>query len=129
MKDCNQCGKCCIRYGGNSLSASDRDLDWWESNRPNIFNLVKDKEIWFDPKSGESMETCPWLNKAPGQDKYLCDIYLDRPEDCRFYPTHIDEMIRDECEMIEPQDLVNPKKAQIDLDIIMSDSRPSIVKL
>ena len=127
MKECNQCGKCCIRYGGNALSASDQDIDWWENNRPDIFNLVKNKEIWFDPKSGKPMDACPWLNKVPGQNKYLCDIYLDRPEDCRFYPTLIDEMIRDECEMIESRDLLDTKKAQNNLDIIMSDSRPSIM--
>jgi Fe-S-cluster containining protein len=124
VKACNQCGKCCIRYGGNSLSASDQDLDWWENNRPEIFKFVRDKDIWRDPESGTPMTSCPWLRKVPGEEKYLCDIYFDRPEDCRFYPTHIDEMIRDECEMIEPRDLANTKKAQMDLDIIMSDSRP-----
>lgn len=127
MKECNQCGKCCIRYGGNSLSASDQDLDWWENNRPEIFNFVKDKKIWADPKTGKPMDACPWLSKVPGQNKYTCDIYYDRPEDCRFYPTLIDEMIRDECEMIEPRDLINMKKAQEDLDLIMSDSRPSVI--
>ncbi|MFT4712051.1 MAG: Fe-S-cluster containining protein [Candidatus Azotimanducaceae bacterium] len=124
MKDCNQCGKCCIRYGANSLSASDQDLEWWENNRPHIFNFVKDKEIWIDPETNEPMSVCPWLRKEPNQEKYTCDIYFDRPEDCRFYPTRIDEMIQDECEMIEPRDLINAKKAQKDLDIIMSDSRP-----
>ena len=49
MRDCNQCGKCCIHYGGNGLSASDEDLNWWENNRPDIFKLVKNKQIWFDP--------------------------------------------------------------------------------
>jgi Fe-S-cluster containining protein len=127
MKDCNQCGKCCIRYGGNSLSASDQDLDWWENNRPNIFRFVKDKEIWIDPATNEPMSACPWLRKEPNQEKYSCDIYYDRPEDCRFYPTLIDEMIKDECEMLEPRDLINTKKAQKDLDIIMSDSRPSVI--
>lgn len=33
-------------------------------------------------------------------------------------------MVRDECEMLEPRDLVNPKQAQKKLDFIMSDSRP-----
>lgn len=125
MKDCTQCGKCCIRYGGNSLSASDQDLDWWENNRPNIFSLVKDKKIWIDPETDEPMSVCPWLRKEPNQAKYTCDIYFDRPEDCRFYPTRIDEMVEDECEMIEPRDLLDTTKAQKDLDIIMSDSRPS----
>jgi Fe-S-cluster containining protein len=55
---------------------------------------------------------------------YTCSIYLDRPEDCRHYPSLIAEMIRDECEMIEVTDLDNTKKAQVTLDILMSDSRP-----
>jgi len=33
-------------------------------------------------------------------------------------------MIRDECEMIEPVDVRNTRKAQQQLEIIMSDSRP-----
>jgi len=125
MRDCNQCGKCCIHYGGNGLSASDEDLNWWENNRPDIFKLVKNKQIWFDPATSAPMETCPWLRKLPNQAKYTCEIYFDRPEDCRLYPSSIDEMIRDECEMIEPMDLRNIRKAQQQLDIIMSDSRPS----
>ncbi|MGO2562932.1 MAG: YkgJ family cysteine cluster protein, partial [Pseudoalteromonas nigrifaciens] len=52
-------------------------------------------------------------------------IYLDRPEDCRHYPSLIAEMIRDECEMIEITDLSQPIKAQIKLDFIMRDSRPA----
>ncbi|MEZ8196882.1 YkgJ family cysteine cluster protein, partial [Vibrio cortegadensis] len=52
-------------------------------------------------------------------------IYFDRPEDCRHYPSLINEMVRDECEMIEITDLENPKKAQKDLDNLMSTSRPS----
>ena len=125
MKGCNQCGKCCIRYGGSGLSASDEDLDWWENNRPEIFAFVRDKKIWVDPKTNEPMEVCPWLRKAPNKTIYTCDIYFDRPEDCRFYPTLVDEMITDECEMIEPGDLNNLKKAQKNLDLILSDSRPA----
>jgi len=34
-------------------------------------------------------------------------------------------MVRDECEMIEVIDLTNPKQAQLKLDILMKDSRPS----
>ena len=36
----------------------------------------------------------------------------------------IDEMVRDECEMLDLRDLRNPKKAQRDLDLLMADSRP-----
>lgn len=64
--------------------------------------------------------------KSPNEaDKYTCSIYLDRPEDCRHYPSLISEMVRDGCEMIEITDLQQPKKAQVKLDILMQDSRPS----
>ena len=59
----------------------------------------------------------------PDQNKYTCDIYYDRPDDCKFYPSTLDEMVRDECEMIEQKDRTNPKQAKKELDIIMEDSR------
>ena len=60
--------------------------------------------------------------------KYTCSIYLNRPEDCRLYPSLISEMVRDECEMIEAIDLDAPIKAQKQLDILMQDSRPTAPK-
>jgi Fe-S-cluster containining protein len=130
MKDCNQCGKCCIKYGGGDLSATQEEIDLWEIFNPDIFRFVKNNEIWFDPASGSRLQTCPFLETSPKKDpyaknKYTCSIYADRPEDCRHYPSLIPEMVRDECEMIEAIDLENPKKAQIALDILMSDSRPA----
>lgn len=130
MKDCNQCGKCCIKYGGGDLSVSHEEIDLWEIFNPEIFEYVKGNEIWFDPTSGQKLERCPFLETVPqsvnsvSQLKYTCSIYLNRPEDCRHYPSLISEMIRDECEMIESIDIQNPKKAQTTLDIIMIDSRP-----
>ena len=130
MKDCNQCGKCCIKYGGGDLSATKEEIGLWEIFNPEIFKYVKNNEIWFDPESGVSLDTCPFLDIAPKKaplapNMYTCSIYLDRPEDCRHYPSLIAEMIRDECEMIEVIDLNNTKKAQVKLDILMSDSRPA----
>jgi len=130
MKDCNQCGKCCIKYGDGALSATQDEIDLWEIFNPDIFEFVKNDEIWFDPKTGVRLNRCPFLEieppkKANAQKKYTCSIYLDRPEDCRHYPTLIAEMVRDECEMIEAIDLTNPKKSQRTLDILMQDSRPS----
>ncbi|AVW95426.1 YkgJ family cysteine cluster protein [Vibrio parahaemolyticus] len=130
MKDCNQCGKCCIKYGDGDLAATQEEIDLWELFNPDIFEYVKDGKIWFDPETREQLHRCPFLEMAPKtkaeeQDKYTCSIYLDRPEDCRHYPSLIDEMVRDECEMIEVVDLENPKKAQKQLDKLMSSSRPS----
>jgi len=36
----------------------------------------------------------------------------------------IDQMVEDECEMLEVKDLTNPKQAQKKLNRIMADSRP-----
>lgn len=97
----------------------------WELFNPHIAQYVRGGKIWVDPKTGAQLQRCPFLVLEPCQQKYTCSIYHDRPEDCRHYPTHITEMIRDECEMIEAVDLENPKKAQIKLDNLMQQSRPA----
>ncbi|WP_075186203.1 YkgJ family cysteine cluster protein [Teredinibacter haidensis] len=129
MKNCNQCGKCCIKYGDGDLSATKYEIDLWEIFNPEIFKFVNDNEIWFDPESNSRLRRCPFLEAEPKKDSlapniYTCSIYLDRPEDCRHYPSLIHEMIRDECEMIELVDLENIEKSQIKLDLLMRDSRP-----
>ncbi|MBH0025589.1 YkgJ family cysteine cluster protein [Pseudoalteromonas sp. SWN29] len=128
MKECNQCGKCCIKYGGGDLSASKEEIDLWELFNPEIYEYVKNNEIWFGPETGLRLDACPFLEIAPKKDPlaknmYTCSIYLDRPEDCRHYPSLIPEMIRDECEMIEAIDIKNQTRAQHKLDILMIDSR------
>ena len=77
----------------------------------------------MSPETGKPIELCPWSTKQPDSNIYTCDIYFDRPDDCRYYPVTIAEMIKDECEMLEPHDLKDPKKAQQRVDIIMADSR------
>jgi Fe-S-cluster containining protein len=128
MKDCNQCGKCCIHYADGGLSATPQEIDRWEDNRPDISRYVSGGQIWISPVTGEQMPRCPWLRKLPGQEKYICRIYDDRPEDCRYYPVDIDQMIRDGCEMLQDRDLANPRKAQRTLDTLMADSRPPVIK-
>lgn len=80
----------------------------------------------MDPDTGKQIEFCPWLQKTPNQPKYTCAIYFDRPDDCKHYPVTIEQMVNDECEMLEVQDLANPKNAQKKLDILMTDSRPAV---
>jgi Fe-S-cluster containining protein len=123
MKSCNSCGKCCTKYSNGRLSASADEIEYWEVFRPDIARYVRDGRIWFDPDSGEEITLCPFLNKK-SENFYTCDIYHDRPEDCRFYPVTIAEMIRDECEMLDAKDLIKPDLAQKALDILMADSRP-----
>lgn len=139
MKECNQCGKCCIKYGDGDLSATKEEIDLWELFNPDIYRFVKNNEIWFDPLSGQRLKRCPFLEIVPkksahtassqSRDMYTCSIYLDRPEDCRHYPSLITEMVRDECEMIELKDLENTKKAQLRLDQLMKESRSWLLVL
>ena len=98
-------------------------MEYWEVFRPEIAEYVSKGNIWMSPETGKPIELCPWLTKQPDSNIYTCDIYFDRPDDCRYYPVTIAEMIKDECEMLEPHDLKDPKKAQQRVDIIMADSR------
>ncbi len=124
MKDCNQCGKCCTKYGDGGLSASSDEIELWEQFRPDISRYVSGGMIWMDPDSGEQLTRCPWLRQLPNQAKYICDIYEDRPDDCKYYPVTIEQMVKDECEMLEAHDLTRPRQAQHKLNKIMADSRP-----
>lgn len=126
MKDCNQCGKCCVKYSNGGLSASASEIELWEIFKPEIYQYVSDGKIWVNPETGEQIERCPWLRKMPNQEKYTCDIYYDRPDDCKYYPVTIEQMVQDECEILEEQDLAQPKQAQKILDKLMSESRPAL---
>lgn len=124
VKDCNQCGKCCTKYADGGLAATPEEIDWWSTFRPEIARFARDGKIWRHPETGEQLERCPWLRKVDGAQRYTCDIYHDRPDDCRHYPVKIDQMVEDECEMLEVRDLADVAKAQRRLDQIMIDSRP-----
>ena len=126
MKACNQCGKCCENYSDGGLSALPSEIAYWEVFRPEIFSFVRDGQIWIDPATGTQLRRCPWLRKLPNQAKYTCDIYHDRPDDCKHYPVTIEQMVIDHCEMLEVQDLTKPKQAQRNLDRMMVDSRPPL---
>ena len=116
MKQCNSCGKCCIKYSNGDLSASKQDIEIWQSLRPDIYRYVQSGEIWIDPDSKKYIELCPWLRKDSQSSALNCAIYFDRPEDCRVYPSTVSEMIADECEMLEQGDLYDLKAAQATLE-------------
>ncbi len=124
MKQCNQCGKCCIKYSHGGLSATEEEIQLWDSFNPDIYNYVHQGKIWLDPDSEVQLERCPWLQQHPDKPIFTCAIYFDRPDDCRYYPVSIEQMIHDECEMLEKRDLLKPKQAQKQLDKMMADSRP-----
>lgn len=117
MRPCTQCGKCCKKYGGGYLgSATDDDLEKWES-RPDIMRYidVEMPDLWLSPVTYDDMPRCPWLRKLPNQEKYKCRIHDSRPWVCSQYPTNINQMINDGCEMLEDSDLEKPH------DILMKE--------
>jgi len=118
-------GNAVLNTGGGGLSASEDEIDFWDVFNPEIFKYVLNGKIWFNPDTGKQIAICPWLRKAPNKNIYTCYIYYDRPDDCKFYPVTIEQIIQDECEMIEDRVLTNPKQAQISLDKLMADSRPA----
>ena len=126
MKNCNQCGKCCIKYSNGGLSASEDEIKHWDIFTPDIYNYVSDGKIWISPETGKQLTLCPWLKKLPNENKYTCDIYYDRPDDCKYFPVTIEQMTNVECEMLEERDLKNPEQAQKVLDKLMIDSRPAV---
>lgn len=126
MRKCNSCGRCCETAGNGGLSATAEEIGWWETYRPDIFRYVQGVRIWVDPDTGEYFDRCPWLRESPEGNRFSCDIYDDRPEDCRHYPVDISQMVRDGCEMLERRDLLDLKRAQKELDEIMIDSRPPV---
>lgn len=71
----------------------------------------------MDPETGKQIELCPWLRQLPDQNRFTCGIYLDRPEDCRIYPARVEDMVKDECEMLEKRDLADLRHAQTTLEI------------
>jgi Fe-S-cluster containining protein len=127
MKPCNQCGKCCKKYSDGGLSASTEEIKMWELFRPDIAEYTENGEIWVNPENAMPLKNCPWLAKQPQEEKYSCDIYFDRPNDCKYYPVTIKQMIEDDCEMLEECDLKNLEKAQKNLDKLMIDSRPAYI--
>jgi len=131
MKECNQCGRCCLAYSDGGLSATKEEVEAWELFNPAIAEYVADGKIWMDPATGEQLTRCPWLSVLPAEPasdvvKYGCRIYHDRPQDCRHYPVLLADMIRDGCEMLEVRDTESPEEAQFELDKLMADSRPPL---
>jgi Fe-S-cluster containining protein len=124
LKQCNQCGKCCIKYSDGGLAATVEEIAWWEEFQPEIARYVSGTKIWMDPETGQQLETCPWLEVSPDNKLFSCAIYHNRPEDCRHYPVNIEQMVVDECEMLEMRDLLDTASAQRKLDRMMTDSRP-----
>lgn len=92
---CTQCGHCCrmldYRDGCSvvdyqrwrNLGRTDI-IDWVGTIRQN--GQVVACRIWVTPGTNVFAETCPWLNRSPDPNRYVCAIHDVRPTICRQYP-------------------------------------------
>jgi Fe-S-cluster containining protein len=84
---CGCCGDCCRAFGGH-LNASRADLDRWrkEGREDLLCRVNRLGWIWYDPKSGDPEEKCPFLAQTDLETAF-CSIHETKPAMCRDYPT------------------------------------------
>jgi len=92
---CRQCGKCCrmLDYH-NEITAHDV-AQWEQMGRRDVLDWVgrfrnSDQEtvyrIWIKPGTRKIAETCPFLEKIPHENHWMCRIHDVKPRICREYP-------------------------------------------
>jgi Fe-S-cluster containining protein len=92
---CRQCGMCCktLDYQ-NEITKEDIDhlkqlgrtdiLDWvgvFKRGRPDTVY-----RIWMKPGTREFADICPFLQKHPTENRWICCIHDVKPRICRQYP-------------------------------------------
>jgi uncharacterized protein len=104
--NCKRCGNCCINLNAFSTCVSEEDIGHWEeAGRSDIlewvfFMQIGDSfvyDIWFNPKTGDEVQRCPWLRKLPKKNKYICRIHNLKPRLCREYPKSREHAERTGC--------------------------------
>jgi Fe-S-cluster containining protein len=93
---CKQCGHCCLDLNAFATCASEEDVERWASEgRDDILewvvpvavgDVVFAYDIWLDPKTGDDVSRCPWLQKLPNKNEYICLIQDTKPELCSTFP-------------------------------------------
>jgi Fe-S-cluster containining protein len=92
---CRQCGRCCqtLNYR-NEITAEDVAV-WEKLARNDILDWVgvfqRDGcrtayRMWIKPGTREFAEVCPFLQKKPAENRWICRIHDVKPQICRNYP-------------------------------------------
>lgn len=87
--NCKQCGQCCQNFGWLIVYASEDTLEWMRA---------RDPEIKIQPYEG--IEDYYWVSipysckqlEHVGDGKYHCKLHDSKPELCKQYPEHLDEL-------------------------------------
>ena len=108
---CRQCGKCCQKLDYHNEVTADDVVYWEQTGRSDVLEWVgafkKDGRetvyrIWMKPGTRAFAETCPFLNKIPHENKWICRIHDVKPRICREYPVSRKHAIMTGCPGFEP---------------------------
>jgi len=104
LQECNACGKCCKKYGGEgglgSINQEEYDrLPEFAKKFAGQLNPMEIYDIWIF--EGMEMVRCPFLIELEGE-KSVCMIYDHRPDVCKSWPDKVntDGMVAVKCEMM-----------------------------
>ncbi|MDY6836876.1 MAG: YkgJ family cysteine cluster protein [Thermodesulfobacteriota bacterium] len=94
---CKGCGNCCLYASFSEVGEEDVRV-WERKGRADILKWVRPRsighgeyayEVWIDPKTGSVAERCPWLEKLPATNHYICQIHDVKPTICRYFPASV----------------------------------------
>jgi len=92
---CRQCGRCCMSLDYHD-TVTLQDVEKWQAlGRADILERVgvyprpgrkTAYRIWMIPGKNQPAETCPFLEKIPAENRWICRIHDVKPTICRQYP-------------------------------------------
>jgi len=109
---CHQCGKCCQKLDYHNEITSDDVAYWKHTDRSDILEWVGAFEndgqetiyrIWMKPGTRTLAESCPFLQKKPHENAWVCRIHDVKPRICRDYPVSRKHAVMTGCPGFEPQ--------------------------
>lgn len=109
---CRQCGKCCQNLDYHNEVTAEDVAYWKRTGRSDILEWVglfkKDGQgtvyrIWIKPGTRTFAETCPFLQKKPDQNAWICSIHDVKPRICREYPVSRKHAVMTGCPGFENQ--------------------------
>ena len=109
---CRQCGKCCRTLDYHNEVTSDDVARWKQAGRSEILEWVGTFQkngreavyrIWIKPGTREFAETCPFLQKMPHENRWICRIHNVKPQICRQYPVSRKHAIMTGCPGFESE--------------------------
>ena len=109
---CRQCGKCCRTLDYHNEVTADDVTRWKHADRSDVLDWVgsfpkNSREnvyrIWIKPGTRTVVETCPFLQNIPHENRWICRIHDVKPQICRQYPVSRKHAIMTGCPGFDPE--------------------------